>query len=274
MTSPCPFAEVIGDPIEHSKSPLIHGYWLEKLGLPAEYRRNRVSQEELPAFIAARRLDPHWRGCNVTMPLKLEALMLAEERSDAAVQAGACNLVVPRGGKLLAANTDVGAVMLVVERLAQHRKTGAVTLLGTGGAARAVLVALTRMGLREIIVQGRNEGEAINLANRFDLSLAPRPLDAPVETDGLVNSTPLGMTGSPPLEIDLSAMPRHGWVFDLVSAPAPTALVLKAEEQGLAISGGLAMLVEQAAASFPHLFGEDPPRDRLSDAELYRRLAE
>ena len=89
MTSGVPYAEVIGDPIEHSKSPLIHGFWLQQLGMEAEYRRTRITREQLPAFIAARRLDSNWRGCNVTMPLKLDALMMADERSDGAVSAGA-----------------------------------------------------------------------------------------------------------------------------------------------------------------------------------------
>lgn len=270
MTSP--FAEVIGDPIEHSKSPLIHGFWLERLGLAGEYRRTRVGRDELPGFLAARRADPHWLGCNVTMPLKLDALLLADTRSDVAVQAGACNLLVPSANRLAADNTDVDAVALVVRRLAGARAPEKVTLLGTGGAARAVLVALTGKGLRAIAVQGRNAGEAQSLAKLFDLSLPPTPFDARPSTDGLINATPLGMTGNAPLAIDLSAMPAGGWVFDLVSSPAPTVLVTEAKRLGLAAEGGLPMLVEQAAASFPAFFGVDPPRSPEDDAELYRRL--
>ena len=272
MTSVKPFAEVIGDPIEHSKSPLIHGFWLERLGLAAEYRRTRVGEDELPSFIAERSRDPLWRGCNVTMPLKLNALLLADDKSDAAVQAGACNLLVPRRGKLVAANTDVGAVMLVVGRLAAQGASASITLLGTGGAARAVLVALTRMNMRAVAVQARNMADAINLATQFSLTLPPQPFDAPVHTDGLINATPLGMAGAKPLDVELSHMPEDGWVFDLVSVPARTALVTDAEARGLGASGGLTMLVEQAASSFPLLFGADPPRSADDDAELYRRL--
>lgn len=266
------FAEVIGDPIVQSLSPVIHGFWLERLGLPGEYRRTRIAREELQAFIAARRLDPHWRGCNVTMPLKLDALMLADERSDSAVQAGATNCLVPRDGELVAANTDIAGVMAVVVRLARLRPTQTVTVLGSGGAARSALVALKQLGTSNVIVQARNRDEALSLANRFQLAFPPKPFDSPIRTDGLINATPLGMTGAPHLDVDLTNMPRSGWVLDLVTSPNPTELVVAAERLGLAASGGLAMLVEQAAAAFPLFFGREPPRDAESDAELFRRL--
>lgn len=267
------FAEVIGDPIEHSRSPLIHGFWLDRLGIAADYRRTRISREELPAFIAARRRDPRWRGCNVTMPLKLDALMLADERSDTAVQAGATNCLAPREGELVAENTDIAGVASVVARLARLRPTATVTVLGSGGAARSVLVALKQLGTSNIVVQARNREEALSLAQRFQLAFAPRPFDAPVETDGLINATPLGMSGALPLEIDVDRMPRRGWVFDLVTSPNPTSLVVRAERAGLAASGGLAMLVEQAAAAFPLFFGQEAPRDPASDDLLYRKLS-
>ncbi len=267
------FAEIIGDPVEQSRSPLIHGFWLTRLGIAAGYRRTPVRREELAGFLAARRADPLWRGCNVTMPLKLDALMLADEVSDGAAQAGACNTLVPRNGRIVAANTDIDAVAIVVSRLARDRPTRAVTLLGTGGAARAVLVALTRMGMRRIAIHARNAAESRSLAVQFGLDLQPAALDAPVRTDGLINATPLGMSGSPPLELDLSGMPEGGWVFDLVTSPNPTPLVVQAERRGLAASGGLPMLVEQAALAFPLFFGPRPPRDAQGDAELYGELS-
>lgn len=266
------FAEVIGDPVEHSRSPLIHGFWLDRLGIAAEYRRTSVRREELGAFVAARRANPLWRGCNVTMPLKLGALMLADRKLDGAVQAGACNLLAPRDGQLVAGNTDIGAVMTVVSRLAVDRPTASVTVLGSGGAARAVLVALGRMGMRRISIHARNAAEARSLSVQFGLQLQPAAIETPVRTDALINTTPLGMDGAPPLEMDLSAMPPGGWVFDLVSTPNPTALVVAAERRGLAASGGLAMLVEQAASSFPLFFNAEPPRDAASDAELFAKL--
>ncbi|WP_205480195.1 shikimate dehydrogenase family protein [Sphingomonas arenae] len=272
MTSTHPFAEVIGDPIEYSKSPVIHRFWLERLGIPAEYRATRIGREELQGYLAARKRDPKWRGCNVTMPLKLDALMQADERADGAIQVGATNCLVIREGELVALNTDVAGVAAVVIRLARLRPTATVTVLGSGGAARAVLVALKTLGTNNVAIQARNLSEAQSLAQQFQLALPPRPFDAPVRTDGLINATPLGMSGSPPLTVDLGEMPRGGWVFDLVTSPNPTALVVEAERSGLAASGGLPMLVEQAAAAFPLFFGAEPPRDTASDGELYQRL--
>jgi shikimate dehydrogenase len=272
MTPSLPYAEVIGDPIEHSRSPLIHTFWLQKLGIEGDYRRTRVRRGELPAFLEERRRQLEWRGCNVTMPLKLDALMAADERSDRAVQAGAANLLVPRGDSLLADNTDVGAIRTVVERLAQQRSAAPVTLLGSGGAARGALVAFKQMGIGNVGIHARNRDEREKLADLFGLTCAPRPLEHPVTTAGLINATPLGMTGQPPLDVDISGMPAEGWVFDMVSSPARTPLVDAAERRGLAATGGLAMLVEQAAAAFPLLFGVEPPRSPHTDRELFMKL--
>jgi shikimate dehydrogenase len=129
------------------------------------------------------------------------------------------------------------------------------------------------MGMRSVAVQARNLAEAATLANQFSLTLPPQPFDAPIRTDGLINATPLGMNGAEPLQVELSLMPKHGWVFDLVSSPARTPLVAEAEARELSASGGLTMLIEQAAASFPLMLGVEPPRSPEGDAELHRRLS-
>jgi shikimate dehydrogenase len=263
-----PYAEVIGDPIAHSRSPQIHRFWLESLGLPGDYRATRVTRAELAAFIAGRRADPDWRGCNVTMPLKLDALLLADQRSDRAAAAGAANLLFTRDGNLLAANTDVGAVARLVEPLIAETKS--ITLLGNGGAARAVLVALQLLDFHETRIQSRDLGEARKLAVEFGTDIAPAPFDSPITSDGLINATPLGMAGRECLNCDLSHMPAGGWVFDMVYDPTDTPLVRAARERGLAVVTGLDMLIEQAAASFKLLFGQNPPRDR--DAQLWQKL--
>ena len=265
------YAEVIGDPIAHSLSPVIQGYWLETLGIDATYHRRQVTVAELPDYVAARRTDPEWRGSNVTMPLKLDALELADEASDRAVAAGAANLLLPVGGKLFAANTDVGAIARLLEReRVAGRRLGSVVLLGNGGAARAALVALKLLQIGAVRIQARDMAAATKLAVEFGLDVAPAPLTAPIDSDALINATPLGMTGRDCLNCDLSRMPADGLVFDMVSAPAETPLIAAAREGGLAVVTGLDMLVEQAAASFKLLFGKDPPRDR--DADLWHRL--
>lgn len=263
-----PWAEVIGDPIAHSRSPAIHRFWLDALGLSGEYRATRVTRGELRAFIAARCADPDWRGCNVTMPLKLDALLLADQTSDLAAAAGAANLLFMRDGQLLAANTDIGAVARLLEPIA--KKGSAITLLGNGGAARAVLVALRLIGRFDVTIQSRDLAEARKLSVEFGTGHAPASFDTPVTSAGLVNATPLGMVGHPPFDLDIGGMPADGWVMDMVTDPAPTRLADEAGARGLTVIDGLQILVEQAASSFELLFGKAPPRER--DAELMARL--
>jgi shikimate dehydrogenase len=265
------FAEVIGDPIDHSLSPLIHTFWLEALGIDAAYAARRVSRPDFPAYLAERRGDPLWSGSNVTMPLKLDAAALADETTDHAVAAGAANVLMMREGKLVAANTDVGAIAVLLSRL--HRAKAAmrnVTLLGNGGAARAALVALKMVGLSAVRIQARDMAEATRLAVEFGLDVGPAPLTEPIVSDGLINATPLGMPGRDCLNCDLSHMPANGWVFDMVTDPPETPLVAAARDRGLAVANGIDMLVEQAASSFHLFFGIKPPRDR--DKELWQKL--
>ena len=269
--TPRQHAEVIGDPIAQSLSPAIHGFWLEALGIDADYGRKLVTRAELKAYLDQTRADEHWRGCNVTMPLKLDALTLADDASDRALGTGAANIILPRQGKLLAGNTDVGAVAKLLEHIARAgAPMRSVTLLGSGGGARAVLTALHLVGLRQVRIQSRNVSEAMALAVQHNLEVEPVPFDAPLEGDGLINATPLGMAGQPPLDADLSVITKGGWVIDLITSPNPTALIRDAAARGMTAVGGLGMLVEQAAESFKLLFGQDPPRDR--DDELMEKL--
>lgn len=265
------YAEVIGDPIDHSLSPIIHGYWLEALGIDATYGRRRVERSDLPAYLEERRVDENWRGSNVTMPLKLDAVALADEATDRAVAAGAANVLMIREGRLVAANTDVGAIAILLSRLYEAKaRMGSVTLLGNGGAARAALVALKLVGLSAVRIQARDLGAAYKLAVEFGLEAEPAPFTASIGTDGLINATPLGMPGQQCLNCDLSHMPQSGWVFDMVTEPAETPLIEAGRHRGLKTVGGLEMLIEQAATSFKLFFDRDAPRDR--DAELWQKL--
>jgi shikimate dehydrogenase len=266
-----PFGEVIGDPIDHSRSPVIHCFWLEQLGISAGYRRHRVERGGLADYLDDRRQDPDWRGCNVTMPLKLDALAAADEASDRAIGTGAANILFPRDGRLVAGNTDVGGVVALLERL---RKSGApmdmIVLLGSGGGARSALMALHLAGVSNVQIQARNLNEAYKLAVQFGLRHEPRPFHVAVVADGLINTTPLGMTGAPPLAIDVGGLSAGGWVFDLVTSPNPTDLIRRASQRGLLTIDGLQMLVEQAQDSFKLLFDAEPPRK--CDEQLFKRL--
>ena len=262
---------MIGDPIDHSLSPVIHGYWLEALGIEGSYGRRKVARADLPAYLEEKRADPAWRGSNVTMPLKLDAVTLADESTDRAVAAGAANVLMLREGRMVAANTDVGAIAILMTRLHQAKaRMGSVTLLGNGGAARAALVAMKLVGLSAVRIQARDLSEAMKLAVEFGLEIEPAPFTAPIVTDGLINATPLGMAGRDCLNCDLHRMPTDGWVFDMVTDPGDTPLITAAKEHGLKAVDGLAMLVEQAAASFKLFFDRDAPRDR--DETLWQKL--
>ena len=266
-----PFAEVIGDPIGHSLSPTIHSFWLDALGMEASYGRRQVTRAELPAYLSERQADEGWRGSNVTMPLKLDAVALADEATDRAVAAGAANVLMRREGRLIAANTDVGAIAMLLSRLYESKaRMGSVTLLGNGGAARAALVALKLVGISAVRILARDLGEAVKLAVEFGLEVQPAPFTAPIESDGLINATPLGMPGQDCLNCDLHRMPASGWVFDMVTDRDETPLIKIARDQGLKTVDGIDMLVEQAATSFKLFFDAEAPRDR--DAQLWQQL--
>jgi shikimate dehydrogenase len=266
-----PYAEVIGDPVDHSLSPAIHNFWLGALGIDAEYGRRRVTRAELPSYLEERSTDAGWRGSNVTMPLKLDAAALADQVTDRAIAAGAANVLMMRDAKMVAANTDVGAIATLLARLHHAKaKMRSVILLGNGGAARAALVALKLVGISMVRIQARDLAEALKLAVEFGLEVEPAPFTAPIDSDGLINATPLGMPGRECLNCELGKMPADGWVFDMVTEPAETPLIEAARRRGLMIATGIEMLVEQAATSFKLLFDADPPRDR--DAELWQKL--
>jgi len=260
------YAEVIGDPIAHSKSPLIHGFWLDKLGIDAEYRRAHVTPEGLADYFAARRVDPAWRGCNVTAPHKLAVLDHVADPGDVRGSIGAINTVF-RGedGGWIGTNTDAAGFHAPIAGLDLTGKP--VAVIGAGGAARAILFALSRLGVGRVTVLNRNVLKAAGLLAQFGLKGDALPLTAPLPpVKLLVNASTLGMTGQPPLTVDLSPLPDDAVVYDAVYAPIETGLLAQAHGRALDTVDGLEMLVGQAALAFELFFGVAPPRDR--DDEL------
>ncbi|NBR31275.1 MAG: shikimate dehydrogenase [Sphingomonadaceae bacterium] len=261
-----PYAEVIGDPISHSKSPRIHGFWLEALGIEAEYRATHVTPEGLADFVAARAQDADWRGCNVTLPHKLAVMDHVGDPGDVRASIGAMNTIArDEAGRLFGTNTDAGGFY---GPIADVPLAGApVIVAGTGGAAHAVLFALSRLDVGPVTLLARSPLKGAALLARFGLKGEVRPIDAALPPAQLfVNTTSLGMTGQPPLAPDLSPLPDDAVVYDIVYAPLVTPLLAAAEARGLHIVDGLEMLVGQAAIAFELFFGATPPRDR--DDEL------
>lgn len=259
------YAEVIGDPIAHSKSPLIHGFWLQALGIRAEYRKTHVAAEGLGAYFAARRADPDWLGCNITIPHKRAALDFVEDRGDVRASIGAINTVFRSDDAIVGTNTDAAGFYAPISGMELAGQP--VVVIGAGGAARAILFALSRVGVGRVTLLNRNPLKGAGLLASFGLKGDALTLDAPIPPAALlVNATLLGMTGQPPLDLDLSALPDDAVVYDVVYAPLETSLLKAARARDLATVDGLEMLIGQAALAFELFFGQAPPRDR--DAEL------
>jgi shikimate dehydrogenase len=261
------YAEVIGDPIAQSKSPMIHGFWLAKLGIEADYRSRRVAAEQLAGYFAERRTDALWRGCNVTVPHKLAALALAERRDALAAAIGATNCIARvEGGALAATNTDADGFG---EPIAGIDLAGLdAVIVGAGGAARAILAKLRARGIGSVTVMNRSQDRARALLAEMGFAGNAVPLDAalPRSCVLLVNSSVLGMDGQPPLALDLATLPAEAVVYDIVYAPLETGLLLAARSRGLRTIDGLAMLIGQAAIAFQVFFGAPAPREH--DREL------
>ena len=258
------YSEVIGDPIAQSKSPPIHNFWLAKLGIEADYRATRVTVDELPTYFASRRDDSDWRGCNVTMPLKQGIAALVDAVDPFAARAGAINIVVPEGAGLRGSNSDGAGFLEPLGALASSG--GHAALIGTGGAARAIALALTDAGFA-LSVHGRTTGSARAFVDAIGISADALAIgDIGGDATLLVNATSLGMTGHPPLPISLADFAPDTAVYDIVTSPLDTPLLIDARVRGMRSFDGLQMLVGQAAVAFALFFGAPAPREH--DAEL------
>jgi shikimate dehydrogenase len=260
-----PYAEVIGDPIAHSKSPIIHKFWLEKLGLEGDYRRAHVRAGELQSYLAERRADLDWRGCNVTMPHKAEIAELLDTVNPSGRRIGAVNTVVRHDDQLAGVNTDWQGLNIA---LGAHSVDGKdVVLIGAGGAARAALEDMWWGKPRSLIIMNRDLGKAAALLEQFGIEGSVLPLGDPPSADLLINASALGMEGYPPLDIDLSALRPTAAVLDMVYHPLETRLLQQANSRGLIAIDGLEMLIWQAAIAFQLFFGTPAP-EPVDDPEL------
>lgn len=260
MTAPRPYAEVIGDPISHSKSPLIHNFWLAELGIDADYRACHVAPAALADYVARRRNDPLWRGCNVTLPHKQAVIAHVDDPGGVGASIGAANTLFRQGPTLACTNTDAAGFYAPI---ADASLAGApVVVIGTGGAARAVLFALAQIGVGPVTLLARNALKASALLAHFGLKGRALAIGSPLPPAALlVNASSLGMAGQLPLDLDLGALPTDALVYDLVYAPLETPLLSAARGRGLATIDGLEMLIGQAAVAFELFFGAAPPDD-------------
>ncbi|MFT4108062.1 shikimate dehydrogenase [Propionicimonas sp.] len=252
---------MLGSPIAHSLSPLLHNAGYAALGLTDwRYGRHEVRAAELPAFLAG--LDGDWRGLSLTMPLKEACLEVADDATPLARRARAGNTLVRReDGGWLADNTDV-AGMADALRPAWDTSWRRVAVLGAGATARSALLALTDLGVTAVDVYARDEGKASALEAWAPpgVEVTPRPLaEWPAGEEPVVVSTlPAGALG----DVELPS-PRLGLVFDVVYADWPTPLARSAQSAGMAVVGGLDLLVHQAARQFTLFTGSEAPLEAM-----------
>jgi shikimate dehydrogenase len=255
---------VIGWPVAHSRSPVIHRYWLKLYGLDGAYEMEAVRPEEIGGFLKGLG-QRGYEGANVTLPHKEAALAAADRPDQAATAIGAANtLWLDAKGLLHASNTDAYGFMTHLSAEAPDWNKGSrpVMVLGAGGAARAILHGLLAAGAAKILLANRTEDRARVLAQSFGSRVSLVPWEdrnkALAGCGLLVNATSLGMTGKPPLDLDLSALPEDATVADIVYSPLETPLLAAAKARGNRTVDGLGMLLHQAVPGFERWFGRRP----------------
>jgi shikimate dehydrogenase len=255
---------VIGWPVEHSRSPAIHRFWLKRYGIDGAYEKEAVAPEELARFLGSL-MARGYAGANVTLPHKEEALRLAALADEAARAIGAANTLWLDGeGRLHASNSDAYGFMSNLNEEAPQWNEGRrpVLVLGAGGAARAILHGLIAQGASRILIANRTRDRAEALADAFGPTV--RVIDWKDRNRALggcgllVNATSLGMTGKGRLDIDLEALPSNAVVADIVYSPLETELLAAARARGNRVVDGLGMLLHQAVPGFERWFGVRP----------------
>jgi shikimate dehydrogenase len=263
-----PFAAIVGWPVDHSRSPALHGFWLKQHGIDAHYGRlpvepNRAALERLVAFLKA---TPTARGCNLTLPHKIDIIPLLDAIDPAARRIGAVNTVIKRDdGSLEGRNSDAfGFLAALIEGAPRWTAAkGPVVVLGAGGAARAVVASLVDAGVPELRLLNRTQSAAIDLGTAFTpddgrrIAIERWDDRSAVLEDAtlLVNTTSLGMKGQPPLDIDLARLPTDAAVDDIVYVPLETPLLAAARARGNRCVDGLGMLLHQGRMGFEAWFG-------------------
>jgi shikimate dehydrogenase len=263
MTPTTTKACVIGWPINHSRSPLIHGYWLRQFGIDGSYERVPVEPQSLKTFVNAMRSGAYV-GCNVTLPHKEAMAALVDHVDERAARVKSVNTVYKRQGKLHATSTDgAGFCRNVIDYTPTFSFEDArVVMFGAGGSARAIIDELLRRNVKEVIIVNRSVDRARLLADVFGNRVKPvaqKDLPRHAATCGLlVNTTSLGMTGQPPLDLDLGPFPTTTVVADIIYTPLRTELIRRAEQRGHVAVPGLGMLLHQAVKGFELWFSATP----------------
>ncbi len=264
ITGRTKLAAVMGWPVDHSKSPQLHGHWLAKYQIDGAYLPLPVKPNDLSdALRALPKLG--FAGVNLTIPHKEAAIAFIDDIDEGAKRIGAVNTVVVNAdGRLTGSSSDgFGFIEHLRQSLPDWAPaSGPAVLLGAGGAARAIAVALHDTGVPELRIVNRNVDRGRALANHLTgpaTSYSWHDADTALRDSALlVNTTSLGMVGQPPLELSLQSLPGHAVVYDIVYTPLQTDLLARAAARGHAVVDGLGMLLHQARPGFAAWFGVDP----------------
>lgn len=264
---------VIGHPVKHSKSPIIHNYWIEKYGLSGKYESIDIPPENLKEGIK-KLIDQGYQGFNFTLPHKELIIDMCDEIDATADKIGAVNTVVIKDGKLKGFNTDAfGFIENIRHEAPDYNFGSSAYIIGAGGAAKAVLYGLEQEGAETIYLTNRTRGKAEELAKHYKnvtiIDWQNRE-QALAEADLVVNTTSLGMTGQEKLEPDLSALKPDAIVCDIVYTPLYTDLLRQAQQKGNKVVTGIGMLLHQARPAFEKWYGVMP---KIDEALLKKVLA-
>jgi shikimate dehydrogenase len=264
LTGKARIAGVFGWPVDHSRSPQLHGYWLREFGIDGAYIPFATHPSKLEQGIRALPALG-FRGGNITLPHKERALSLVDEATPLAKRIGAINMLVVReDGTILGDNSDGYGFIANVRQFQPDWRgaAGPAVVLGAGGAARAIVVSLLDEGVPEIRLVNRTTRRAEEIAEAVGGPVKVMPwdqrADALKDAALLVNSTNLGQAGQAPLELDLRALPTSATVYDIVYVPLMTELLKAAQQRGNKIVDGIGMLLHQARPGFKAWFGPDP----------------
>jgi shikimate dehydrogenase len=255
-------AFVMGHPIAHSRSPMLHGYWLKQQGIVGSYERLDIAPSDLAAFFSGYRKDG-WIGGNVTIPHKIAVIDHLDRIDADAAAMGAVNTIFYDGEALVGGNTDSMGFIGNLDELAPgwDRDAKRAVIIGAGGAARAAVYGFIKRGV-EVALCNRTVEDAERLATHFGAGVKAFGLDFLNEliptADVLVNATSLGMVGQPALETDLSRLRPHAIVYDVVYVPLETAFIKAARARGNRTVDGLGMLLHQGVEGFHRWFGIRP----------------
>ena len=265
---------VIGHPVLHARSPVLHRYWLKQYGIDGDYSREDVTPDKIGEFLAG--LGAHgYVGANVTVPHKAAAYLALDHAEPVATALKVANTLWVENGELHGTNTDVHGFLANLDEALPgwDLQPEQAVVLGAGGGARAVVYGLLQRGLPRVVVINRTLARAKAFRVEFGDRVTAGTFDELAawlqDADLLVNSTSLGMAGQPPLEIDLAPMQDSAAVYDIVYVPLETRLLAAARARGLRTVDGLGMLLHQAVPAFERFFGVRPQVTQgLRDAVL------